>query len=290
VAQDEELIELDEPELSPTTGRKDDLFDARLLLKSGGSSEGDQEKGEGHDTDNTRSRSPGGVALDPFSYLESYNPARNRSLTHITMKQITTILSLALPILVLSSLAPADRRPVEVAAPLEVAEAYTVDLGHSTIFFKVNHIGVSNSYGRFNKFSGDLRWAPDDLSQTSVTIEVDAASVDSNNEGRDDHLRGPDFFSVKEFPTWSFQSKEIKAIAEDRYAVTGDITMRGKTEELTFEMEKTGEAEAERFGKKIGFEAKFTLQRTKFGISYMTPGIGDDVDVTLSIEANLAKD
>ena len=83
MAQDEELIELGEPELCPTTGRKDDLFGARLLLKSGGSSEGDQEKGEGHDRDNTRSRSPGGVVLDPFNNLESYNPPRVASLTTI---------------------------------------------------------------------------------------------------------------------------------------------------------------------------------------------------------------
>ena len=66
----------------------------------------------------------------------------------------------------------------------------------------------------------------------------------------------------------------------------GEITLRGKTEEISFEMVKTGEGESERFGKKIGFEAKFNLQRTKFGIDYATPGVGDEVGVTVSIEAN----
>jgi len=206
------------------------------------------------------------------------------------MKQLTTTLSIALPLLALCSLAPAELRPFEGAAAAPTAEAYTVDLTHSTVLFRVNHLGISNAYGRFNKFSGDIQWAPDDLSQTSVSFEVDASSVDSNHEGRDDHLRGPDFFSVKEFPTWSFESKEVKALGEDRYAVAGEMTMRGKTEELSFEMKKTGEGESERFGKKIGFEAMFDLKRTKFGISYATPGIGDEVGVILSIEANLAKD
>jgi len=206
------------------------------------------------------------------------------------MMHTTKTLSLAAPFLALLCALPSSLPAPEAVNPAVDSEAYTVDLVHSTILFKVNHIGISNAYGRFNKFSGDIQWAPDDLSQTSVSVEVDAASVDSNHEGRDDHLRGPDFFSVKEFPTWSFTSKEVKSLGEDRYSVTGDITVRGKTEEISFEMDKTGEGESERFGKKVGFEAKFKIQRTKFGISYATPGIGDEVEVTLSIEANLAKD
>ncbi|MCH2105924.1 MAG: YceI family protein [Planctomycetes bacterium] len=206
------------------------------------------------------------------------------------MMHTTKTLSLAAPVLALLCVLPSSLRAPEAVSPAADAEAYTVDLVHSTILFKVNHLGISNAYGRFNKFSGDIQWAPEDLSQTSVSFEVDAASVDSNHEGRDDHLRGPDFFSVKEFSTWSFASKEVKSLGEDRYEVTGDITVRGKTEELSFEMEKTGEGESERFGKKVGFEAMFTVKRTEFGMSYAIPGIGDEVHVTLSIEANLAKD
>ncbi|MCH2102948.1 MAG: YceI family protein [Planctomycetes bacterium] len=205
------------------------------------------------------------------------------------MKHTTKTLSIATPLLALLCLMPSSLRTPSAPQPA-AAESYTVDLVHSTLLFKVNHLGISNAYGRFNKFSGDIEWAPEDLGATSVSFEVDASSVDSNHEGRDDHLRGPDFFSVKEFPTWSFTSKEVKSLGEDRYSVTGEITVRGKTQELSFEMGKTGEGESERFGKKVGFEAMFTVKRSEFGMSYATPGIGDEVHVTLSIEANLAKD
>ena len=203
------------------------------------------------------------------------------------MKKHLTLASASL--LAVCLLATAAPQPVESASARLGPERYSVDLVHSTIMFRVKHIDVSYAYGRFNEFSGEIHWAPEHLDDTSVAFEVKASSVDTNHEGRDDHLRGPDFFSCKEFPTWSFESKEVEGLGDGRYAVTGELSMRGQEKELRIEMEKTGEGE-QRGTKKIGFETTFTIQRSDFGMNYAMGGVGDDVRVTISIEANEAKD
>ena len=204
------------------------------------------------------------------------------------MKKTLSLFSAAL--LSVCLLESAVMQPVLSVAPVSAAEAedFSVDLVHSTVMFRVKHLDVSYAYGRFNEFSGELKWAPEKLSETSVSFEVKADSVDSNHEGRDDHLRGPDFFSCKEFPTWSFQSEKVEALGEDRYAVTGEMTMRGEKQELRFEMQMTGEGE-QRGTKKIGFETTFSIKRSDYGMDYGLKGIGDEVRVTMSIEANGAK-
>jgi polyisoprenoid-binding protein YceI len=181
------------------------------------------------------------------------------------MKKSLSLLSVTLlSVFFLSSAVPEP----DVSA---AAEAFEVDLVHSSIIFRVKHANVSYAYGRFNEFSGEK-----------------ADSVDTNNEGRDEHLCGPDFFSCKEFPTWSFQSKKVEVLGEDRYAVSGEMTMRGEKKDLRFEMDMTGEGE-QRGTKKIGFETTFSIKRSEFGMDYGLKGIGDDVRVTMSIEANGAK-
>ena len=95
------------------------------------------------------------------------------------MKHTTKTLSIATPLLALLCLMPSSLRTPS-APQAAAAESYTVDVVHATLLFKVNHLGISNAYGRFNKFSGDIEWAPEDLGATSVSFEVDASSVDSN--------------------------------------------------------------------------------------------------------------
>ncbi|MDE0890604.1 MAG: YceI family protein [Planctomycetota bacterium] len=199
------------------------------------------------------------------------------------MKKPLSLLSVTLlSVFFLSSAVP------ELDVSAATAEAFEVDLVHSSIIFRVKHANVSYAYGRFNEFSGEIQWSPEQLGDTSVSFEVKADSVDTNNEGRDEHLCGPDFFSCKEFPTWSFQSKKVEALGEDRYAVSGEMTMRGEKKDLRFEMDMTGEGE-QRGTKKIGFETTFSIKRSEFGMDYGLKGIGDDVRVTMSIEANGAK-
>ena len=198
-----------------------------------------------------------------------------------------SVATLSVCLLESAALQPAASSVAEVT-PSPKAAAFEVDLVHSSVMFRVKHANVSYAYGRFNEFSGDIQWSPEKLEDTSVSFEVKADSVDSNHEGRDEHLCGPDFFSCKEFPTWSFQSKEVEAVAENRYAVTGELTMRGEKKALRFEMDMTGEGES-RGTQKIGFEAIFTIKRSEYGMDYGLKGIGDDVRVIMSIEANGVK-
>lgn len=165
-------------------------------------------------------------------------------------------------------------------------ELFEVDVVHSSILFRVKHLDISYAYGRFNEFSGEIQWAPGHPLDTSVAFEVESKSVDTGHEGRDGHLRGPDFFAAKEFPTWSFRSTEIVEHGEDRFTVTGEMSLHGKQREVSFEMRKTGEGTSPKFGRKIGFEALFTIQRSDFGIDYAAGAVGDEVSVTVSIEAN----
>jgi polyisoprenoid-binding protein YceI len=172
------------------------------------------------------------------------------------------------------------------AAPATAA-AMTIDGTHSSVLFKVMHMETANFYGRFDLISGDV--ALDDKGG-SANVEIDAASIDTNNAGRDGHLKGPDFFSVKEFPKISFKSKTATKKG-DGWEVAGDFTMHGVTKPLTVMVKQTGSAEDPKMGKKAGYESTFTVKRSDFGMTYGVDkkALGDDVTVVLSVEAAAKK-
>jgi polyisoprenoid-binding protein YceI len=171
-----------------------------------------------------------------------------------------------------------------VAVPAS-ADAFEVDNVHSSVLFKVKHNNVSNFYGRFNEVSGSFHLSKDDASKSSMDIKVKAESVDSNSEGRDKHLNGPDFFSSKEFPEISFVGKAFEKSGENGFSVTGDLTLRGVTKSITAKVEHTGEGPGRRGGTVAGFEATFTIKRSDFGVSYMVgPGLQDDVTLIVALQ------
>jgi len=164
-------------------------------------------------------------------------------------------------------------------APAAAATVYSVDSGHSSVIFKAKHNQVANFYGRFDDVSGSFALEEGG----SFDISIKAESVHSGNSKRDDHLRNPDFFSAKEFPTMTFKSKSVKAKGSDSFEVMGDITFRGTTKPLTVTVKNTGTGEAR--GKKLaGMETVFTIKRSEFGSTYGIPGISDDVELIVSLE------
>ncbi len=172
------------------------------------------------------------------------------------------------------------------AAPVaesEDAGTYSIDSGHSCVLFKVSHLNVSNFYGRFNEVSGTLTIA-DDPTQSAIEISIPTESIDTNSKDRDDHLKGSDFFNVKEFPTLSFKSSKVEKTGAG-FRVTGELSLHGKTKEITFDATHTGHGESGRFGYRTGYEAKFTIQRTDFGMSYLTQMLGDEVTIMVALEA-----
>ncbi len=173
--------------------------------------------------------------------------------------------------------------PASPAAPVADG-AWKLDAVHSTVHFKIKHLGTSWTIGRFNGISGQIAYDPAKPEASHVSVEIDAASVDTNCKPREDHLRGPDFFSVKEFPKISFTSTKV-AKSGDKLAVTGDLTLHGVTKSISFNAEKVGESNIkEAGGPRIGFYAETSIKRSDFGMKNMLEGASDEVGLTLAIE------
>ena len=160
---------------------------------------------------------------------------------------------------------------------------FNIDAVHSTAIFRVHHVGAGMFYGRFNDVTGMIALSGD-VPSFDVSIAID--SVDSSNERLDSHLKSPDFFNAVEFPTMSFKSSSVKSVGDNKYEVTGEITMHGVTKPLTVNMEKTGHVDGRR-GEMVGFETEFELNRSEFGMNYgvESGSLGDKVKVIVALEA-----
>lgn len=173
-------------------------------------------------------------------------------------------------------------RPLE-PAPAPLAGSYAVDGTHSSVIFRVKHMGLAPFYGRFNDISGTFDFDPEDASKLSVDVKIKADSVDTNASRRDNHLKGPDFFNAREFPTIRFKSKSAAKDGSKRYKVDGDLTLHGVTRPVTISLEHTGSGS--RRGRTLqGFHATLTIKRSEFGMSYMLNGLGDEVTILAGIE------
>lgn len=175
-----------------------------------------------------------------------------------------------------------------LAAPA-AAEVWTIDKPHSNVGFSVRHF-VSNVPGNFRDFHGQIVYDAENPAASSVEVTVQAASIDTANDQRDNHLRSPDFFEVEKHPTWSFKSKKVAPLGENTLAVTGDLTIKGVTKEVTVPVQVLGV-----MGDKAGFETEFTVDRKDYGIVWnrvLDAGgsiLGEEVKIVLSIEANRQK-
>lgn len=175
--------------------------------------------------------------------------------------------------------------PSSEAAGPAGPETFALDPVHSSVNFRVMHKGASWATGRFNTLSGELQWAPDSLEDCSVTFEIDPSSVDTNNEGRDKHLRGPDFFNVKQFPKLTFTSTAFEAQGEDTYNLTGEVSWMGKKVEIEAVLEHVGSGG--RSGELGGWTTEFTLERSAFDMNYgvESGALGNEVQVLIDVEA-----
>lgn len=165
------------------------------------------------------------------------------------------------------------------------ADTYTVDPVHSSISFMISHVGISNIHGRFNDFSGKFTIDSADPARSSFTLSIPISSIDTNNVKRDQHLRAPDYFNAKQFPTMSFQSTNVKAV-DGGYEVTGDLTLHGVTRPVSFTL-KGGDKVVEfpKKTKRIGFVSSFSIRRSEFGVTADLKLLGDEVPIVIGIEA-----
>ena len=187
-----------------------------------------------------------------------------------------TVRHLGMVVLVLFSTAASTAR---------AADAYAVDPVHSSISFMISHQGISNIHGRFNDFSGKFEIDKADPSKSTFALAIKVDTIDTNNAKRDEHLRAPDYFNVKQFPTMTFQSKTVKAV-EGGYEVTGDLTLMGVTKPVMFTM-KGGDKEVDfpKGVKRVGFVGSAVIKRSEFGMKTALGALGDDVHMYFGLQA-----
>jgi polyisoprenoid-binding protein YceI len=172
-----------------------------------------------------------------------------------------------------------------VAAPSAfAAEVYDIDAAHAAIDFKISHLGFSRTSGAFPGLSGTITLDEKSPENSAVEVVVDAASVNTNNEGRDEHLRNEDFFNVAKYPQITFKSTKFKKTG-DGYAVTGDLTLLGTTKSITVDVKELGSGEGFKGEFRRGFETSFKISRSDFGMDKMVGPIGDEVELHISLEA-----
>ncbi|MCA9244525.1 MAG: YceI family protein [Phycisphaerales bacterium] len=162
------------------------------------------------------------------------------------------------------------------------AERYQVDPMHSSVVFRVKHMNVANFYGRFNEISGTVEIDEDGSGRIEVTINTD--SLDTNSRDRDKHMKGEEFFDVAKYPEIKFRSNDIQKSGADTFVAKGEMTMHGQTRPLTATLKRTGAGADPWGGFRAGYETKFTVKRTEFGMDGSLKALGDEVDVIVSLE------
>lgn len=175
--------------------------------------------------------------------------------------------------------------------PGYIAGTWTIDAVHSDVSFTVRHMMVSKVRGRFGSFSGSIVTADNPL-QSSVTAEIDMASIDTNNGQRDDHIRSADFFEVEKFPTMTYRSTSVEADGDD-FVVQGELTLKGVTKNVPLKLELNGFTTDPYGGQRAGFSASTEISRSAFGVDIQMPMdgggvvVGDKIQIHLEIEAVL---
>jgi len=163
------------------------------------------------------------------------------------------------------------------------ADTFKVDPVHSFVLFSVQHLGIANTYGRFNDISGIVVFDKDNPSKSSVELSVPVESLDTHNSIRDRSVKSPDFFDAKQFPTMTFKSTKIEG-SGDTLKVSGDLTIRGVTKPVTVDFKKGGEGKGVFGEMRGGGETRFTIRRSDFGMNFQQGAIGDEVTIILSME------
>jgi polyisoprenoid-binding protein YceI len=153
------------------------------------------------------------------------------------------------------------------AIPTTVTGAYTIDPVHSRVGFAARHAMVTKVRGSFNEFEGSGYFNVEDPAKSHLELTIKAASIDTRNADRDAHLRSNDFFSMDEYPEITFVSTKVEPAGSETYRVTGDLTIKGVTKSISFDLDYTGQA-TDPFGNhRIGFEGSTTINRKDWGVS-----------------------
>jgi len=174
-----------------------------------------------------------------------------------------------------------------ITTPALAADHYLLDPNHTTVMFSVNHMGFSKVYGRFDKVEGAFTLDQAAPEKSSVVVTIDAASIDTNQAKRDDHLRSKDFFEAAAFPQLIFKSTSVKKTGEKTATMTGDLTLHGVTKPVSLSVTLTGAGPhpVDQTKTIAGFSARGTLKRSDFGMTYGVPVVGDEIELIIETES-----
>ena len=167
------------------------------------------------------------------------------------------------------------------------ASTWTIDPAHSGVGFQIKHLGVSTVRGSFSGVTGTVVWDDKNLEAAHVDAVIDAKTVNTGQDKRDEHLKSPDFFDVEKYPTLKFHSTSVKRAGDGKLQVIGDLTLGGQTKPITLDVDGPAAPQKGMGGKTVsGFSATGTLSRAtfNFGQKYPAPMLSDDVKFTIDLE------
>ena len=164
-------------------------------------------------------------------------------------------------------------------------EAWRLDPPHSAAQFAVRHMGISTVRGTFTKVTGDVQYSATDLGKSSLDITIDAASVDTRVEMRDNDVRSAHFLDTAKYPTITFKSKKVETAGAGKLKVTGDLTLHGVTKEVVLDVDgPTPPMKDPKGNEHMGASATTKISRQDFGMTFMPGAAGDEVTITIDVE------
>lgn len=173
------------------------------------------------------------------------------------------------------------------------ANKYEFDPSHSNVSFWVRHLMVAKVHGNFAKWAGTLVFDEQNPAATEIDVAIEAASIDTREPQRDDHLRSADFFDAANHPRLTYRATGAEKIGEARYRVSGNLTIRGTTRPVDLDVEYAGGAQDPWGNQRVGFSARASVNRKDFGLTWNqaleTGGVlvGEKIEITLDVEAKL---
>lgn len=167
---------------------------------------------------------------------------------------------------------------------------WSIDASHSLVEFSVRHLMISSVKGRFSEVEGELVTDPDNLEEGELSVTIQTKSVNTHDEKRDEHLCSDDFFDVEKHPTMTFQGRTMKHVKDDKYELTGDLTIKGNTNPVTLDVTYTGKGNDPWGNERMGFSAEGVISRKDFGLTWNAPLetggvlVGDEVKISIEVQ------
>ncbi|MFB6351184.1 MAG: YceI family protein [Bradymonadaceae bacterium] len=172
--------------------------------------------------------------------------------------------------------------PASLAA--QETQTFKADLAHSDVMFRANHLDIGYTFGEFLKYDATLKYDKKDVSNSSLNVTIQADSVETHQDKRDKHLKGPDFLNAKKNGDITFESKKVKRIDDETLEVSGDLTIRGTTKPITIEVKELGSGKDPEGHFRRGFYTEFDINRLDYGVDWNPKVVGKNLRIILAFE------